>query len=387
MKKDAICRQDEVVFFMAIIVYYLSVLINLTFLKVKFGQVYTMCEYLKKLSFILLAVSLFFQIIREKQFYIGGFMLFLSIITAITSGENIIIWGVMAIIAGNCTTSRKIIKTILLTQIFVFLLTILLCGVGIIDDYISDPDTRRRHSLGFTWTTTSMVLVMFMVMEYCFLRGKKIKLFEICLLEIAITILFVLTNTRMCYVITSCMLFAIALQRMLKIKVVLSKNERRIDRRLALVVPWVIFTIVLIISITYASTPIWKKIDDFMSSRLSLANNGINTYGIHLLGNPIKWIGFGYGGLDGTYNYVDSSYIQSLLSYGVLFMIMILSVYSCIYLHARKNGYAIIIMSLLLISITEPRLWNLTFNPLPFLLIDAGKDRNSFSTQEVVSNV
>ena len=53
----------------------------------------------------------------------------------------------------------------------------------------------------------------------------------------------------------------------------------------------------------------------------------------------------------------------------------------------KKNGYAIVIAAALLISITEPRLWNLTFNPLPFLLIDAVKDRNSFSTQEVVSNV
>ena len=46
-----------------------------------------------------------------------------------------------------------------------------------------------------------------------------------------------------------------------------------------------------------------------------------------------------------------------------------------------------IVVLTLIFSITEPRLWNLTFNPLPFLLIDAVKDRNSFSTQEVVSNV
>lgn len=198
---------------------------------------------------------------------------YISALLNITSGESIVIRGVMAIVAGNCTNSRKVIKAVLITQVIVFAITFILCGAGVIQDYIFDPGTRARHSLGFTWTTTPIIIFMFMIMEYCYLRGRDLTLFEICLLEFFMTILFVLTNTRMCYAVTTLMLIVIALNKYFK----------------------------------------WR---------------------------PAKRV--------------------------------------------KKNtgrGTA------LLISVTEPRLWNLTFSPLPSLLIDAVKDRNSFSTQEVVSNV
>ena len=222
-------------------------------------------------------------------------------------------------------------------------------------------------------------------MEYCYLRSRDLTLFEICLLEVLMTILFVLTNTRMCYAVTTLMLIVIALNKYFKWRPA-NKVKKNMGKGMV-IIPWIVFAFVLTVSFMYSNSASWEKVNLFFNFRLSLAHNAINTYGIHLVGNPIKWIGFGYGGIDGIYNYVDSSYIQALLSYGVLFMIMILAVYSCIFKHAKKNGYAIVIAAALLISITEPRLWNLTFNPLPFLLIDAVKDRNSFSTQEVVSNV
>lgn len=384
MNKKAAYRPDELIFLMAVIIFYISVLLNLTVIKVRFGQVYTLCMYLQKLSYVLLAVSVLFQTYKTSIFYIGIIMICVSVIAAITSGESIVIWGVMAIVAGNCTSSRKVIKAILVTQAVVFAVTFILCGAGVIEDYIFDPSTRARHSLGFTWTTTPIMIFMFMVMEYCYLRGKELTLFEICLLEVFMTILFVLTNTRMCYAVTTLMLIVITLQKFFKWR---PENRIKNDKgRAELIVPWVIFAFVLVVSFIYRNTAGWKKVNLFFNFRLSLAHNAINTYGIHLLGNPIKWVGFGYGGINGVYNYVDSSYIQSLLSYGILFMIMVLSVYSCIFRDAKKNGYAAIIAAALLISITEPRLWNLTFNPLPFLLIDAVKNKNSFSVQEVAAD-
>lgn len=384
MNKKAAYRPDELIFLMAVIIFYISVLLNLTVIKVRFGQVYTLCMYLQKLSYILLAISVLFQTYKTTNFYIGIIMICVSVIAAITSGESIVIWGVMAIAAGNCTNSRKVIKAILVTQAVVFAVTFILCGAGVIEDYIFDPSTRARHSLGFTWTTTPIMIFMFMVMEYCYLRGKELTLFEICLLEVFMTILFVLTNTRMCYAITTLMLIVIALQKFFKWR---PENRNKNDKgRAELIVPWVIFAFVLAVSFMYSGSAGWEKVNLFFNFRLSLAHDAINTYGIHLVGNPIKWVGFGYGGINGVYNYVDSSYIQSLLSYGILFMIMVLSVYSCIFRDAKKNGYAAIIAAALLISITEPRLWNLTFNPLPFLLIDAVKNKNSFSVQEVAAD-
>lgn len=71
-------------------------------------------------------------------------MICVSVIAAITSGESIVMWGVIAIVAGNCTNSRKVIKAVLITQIVVFAITFILCGAGVIQDYIlirkQEPD-------------------------------------------------------------------------------------------------------------------------------------------------------------------------------------------------------------------------------------------------------
>ena len=103
MNKKAAYRPDELIFLMAVIIFYISVLLNLTVIKVRFGQVYTLCMYLQKLSYILLAISVLFQTYRTSNFYIGIIMICVSVIAAITSGESIVMWGVIAIVAGNCT--------------------------------------------------------------------------------------------------------------------------------------------------------------------------------------------------------------------------------------------------------------------------------------------
>ena len=60
--------------------------------------------------------------------------------------------------------------------------------------------------------------------------------------------------------------------------------------------------------------------------RLFLGKNAIDTYDIHLFETTgVKFIG--YGGTTESvysYNYVDSSYIQILLSYGIIFLIVLL---------------------------------------------------------------
>ena len=61
---------------------------------------------------------------------------------------------------------------------------------------------------------------------------------------------------------------------------------------------------------------------------MSLSYEGIQNYGIHLFGQAIEWVG-GTVYYDtetdfSSYNYVDSSYIQILLSYGIIFLIVLL---------------------------------------------------------------
>lgn len=70
------------------------------------------------------------------------------------------------------------------------------------------------------------------------------------------------------------------------------------------------------------------------------------------------------------YNYVDCSYLQLLLEYGVLFLIAVIGIYTvAIYRAVKVQDYYLvwILLIVLLFGITEPRLMNFAFNPFPLM--------------------
>ena len=90
-----------------------------------------------------------------------------------------------------------------------------------------------------------------------------------------------------------------------------------------------------------ADSPIWKSINSFINGRLALGQNGIQKYGIHLFGTPVKWIGNNQQvllhGYTGTYNYVDNSYLQILLQYGIILFFLVLIAYAYVMYNSIKN--------------------------------------------------
>ena len=108
------------------------------------------------------------------------------------------------------------------------------------------------------------------------------------------------------------------------------------------------------------------------SNRPYFGKIALETYGVSLFGQPITWL----TGTDGTkvsgmdYFYVDSSYLHLGLNYGMLFLIIVLLIYSVVLYKAvrQKDYYLISIVTVILVfSVTEPRLMNLAFNPFPLL--------------------
>ena len=118
----------------------------------------------------------------------------------------------------------------------------------------------------------------------------------------------------------------------------------------------------------YDSTnAVYARVNSLLSGRLRLGYQAIADYGVTLFGHPIEWIGFALGTApDKAYNYVDCSYLQVMLEYGVVFLILIVLLYSLAIRKAiAKKRYDLcwILLFILIFSITEPRLADLAFNP------------------------
>ena len=139
-------------------------------------------------------------------------------------------------------------------------------------------------------------------------------------------------------------------------------------------VPTIIASIAIAIHAFYSpESIIWQKLNDILSGRLQLGKDAIADFGFTLFGQYIEWKGFSIGHLSGEgYNYVDCSYLQLILEYGSIFLILILILYSfVIYKCIKKKNYYLLwsIVFVLVLSITEPRLMNLAFNPFPVIFL------------------
>jgi hypothetical protein len=70
---------------------------------------------------------------------------------------------------------------------------------------------------------------------------------------------------------------------------------------------------------------IMKKIDDLIHFRISLPNQALKKYGVHLLGTQIVE---NTDSTQGDYFYIDSGYIKNLINNGLIVLLLILAVYS-----------------------------------------------------------
>lgn len=69
----------------------------------------------------------------------------------------------------------------------------------------------------------------------------------------------------------------------------------------------------------------WTALNKLLSSRLRYGKAAIDTFGIHMLGQPIQWVGFNMSDkVKGDYNYVDCAFLHEMLENGVLFLILII---------------------------------------------------------------
>ena len=142
-----------------------------------------------------------------------------------------------------------------------------------------------------------------------------------------------------------------------------------------LFMPLMAFSAILLSIIYTPTNPILFMLNQVLSSRLSLAHTGILRYGLKLFGNPVEWSGGRYGieRFD-TYFYVDSSYVNIALTYGMIALVFVVLSFTLLNYKAYKRGnykLCIVFMFLALHSFTDPQLLELKYNPFLVIMLAA----------------
>ena len=131
------------------------------------------------------------------------------------------------------------------------------------------------------------------------------------------------------------------------------------------------------------SDPFLVSINKLITGRLSLGRNAFDTFGVHLFGTRnVQFIGSG-GKTESVigYNYVDSSYVQMLFTYGIVPVVLLIIIYVVASRKQYKDGQYLLvaILSLIALNCMIEAFWFVpTYNIFMFLLFTT----NTFSKKE-----
>lgn len=131
------------------------------------------------------------------------------------------------------------------------------------------------------------------------------------------------------------------------------------------------------------SNPFLVSINKLITGRLALGRNAFDTFGVHLFGTRnVQFIGSG-GKTESVigYNYVDSSYVQMLFTYGIVPVVLLIIIYVVASRKQYKDGQYLLvaILSLIAFNCMIEAFWFVpTYNIFMFLLFTT----NTFSEKE-----
>lgn len=131
------------------------------------------------------------------------------------------------------------------------------------------------------------------------------------------------------------------------------------------------------------SNPFLVTVNKLITGRLALGRNAFDTFGVHLFGTKnVQFIGSG-GKTESVigYNYVDSSYVQMLFTYGIVPVVLLIVIYVVASRKQYKDGQYLFvaILSLIAFNCMIEAFWFVpTYNIFMFLLFTT----NTFSKKE-----
>lgn len=387
----------ESVFFIAFVLYMFSNVFSAT------QWTYSADDSITTLLWILKAIRYFAYLLFLCKIIIDSFhikrknllcmieIFLLVFISAIRSSEGEVIFFLLICLAARNIPAKRLVQCTLSIQVTVLFITILCSRTGIVQDYIIQEHFRVRHYLGFRWVTLAPGFFFFILLEYLFLQEKKRSLCQYTFLMIINFWFFKMTGTRLSFAAS---LFFGAFS-LLVLDGVHSIQWRRHGWKIFfLSLPWVCAGLSIWCHVAYdPSKPIWAKINTLLSNRLILGSNAIKQYGFLMWGQKIKWISPSIESISHKiegYNYVDCSYLQIALQYGIIVLLLLLAGCSCLMARAfREKQYYLcwILTATLIYCMVEPKLLHSCYNPFILLPFSSLSSRRMPSRRFIEDNL
>ena len=183
-----------------------------------------------------------------------------------------------------------------------------------------------------------------MILMWVYWRKNKITWIELAAMLAGSLYFFIKTDTKNSFILGMLAIIGVIVLKYIPYL----RIYKRIYSVIAVGIVPILSAGIISISVKYAESVQWmKKLNGLLSGRIALGKSGYVNFGIKLFGQKIQWVG-GEPGEGIAYNYVDSSYMQSLLNFGPIILALILAglILMGIFIAIRKDTYFLLVFVL-----------------------------------------
>ena len=250
---------------------------------------------------------------------------------------------------------EKIIKVSALSMFAALFMVYVCSAVGFIENTVKtrirEEEERNRNGMGFMEAYQAAYFLFFASLAWVYHRKERLSWYEIVTLAALNYIVFWQCDTRSPYYLSVVLLLIVSAAKVLP---QLQKYQKSFTV-IVVLIP-IICAAVIILQGTFInpnSSEFMREVNSKLTTRPMLNYQGVHTYGFSFFGKPIEW----YIGNEPVwnpykpYNWVDSVYLYSLLSYGVPFMLGFFAITTKLALAAGRKKDTYMIIALVLIAI------------------------------------
>lgn len=224
----------------------------------------------------------------------------------------------------------------------------------------------EKIALGFGHANIAASMLMIIGIEYLYLSRNKCNFLPYLLNIVFIAFNFYVCKSRASLVVSCLAIIVFLFMKLLKGRLNSSLIQFIVRNSFVLFIILSFF----LVGLYSKQTPLGNQLNELFSTRLSLADNYLNYYGINLFGQEITVAGNPIWFEDFFAYTVDLSFIYILLLYGVVGCLLFAYLYNRTFnqLFKRKDHYLVILLLLLFVyGLMETGAFRVPYNP--FLVV------------------
>lgn len=280
---------------------------------------------------------------------------------------------------------RHVVKVCLVTVAACVVVVVALALLGVIQNYVFwRAATEPRYGLGFLYSTFLSHYYLNIVLMYAYIRRGRLRSWEMLAALVIDVVIFGATDSRNSFLLV---IFTLAI---LKGCQLVSARHKVPPAALRLMGQWSFLLLAVAsaaVVVAYDPTSqAWARMNEISSNRVSQTRTAFETYGLTPFGQEIEFSTNGLvneGGeikkvseynAAGDRNYVDSSYLNILLTKGVVTFALVMGMATLGGAKAARDGdwaLCAVLFVVALHSVLDPQLINLPYSGFLFAFWNA----------------